>query len=158
MKSKITIIHGPNSAYYRKKADDVYGDLIKILSDFQCVLTFKQGRERKRDGLRVVGLDTHHLIERVQYGYRWDINNGISLAKVIHGSHPNFRSHKFNAHGTKEERDRFEEIVEKMCPEQYKWWEIHKEIKKRTTPMTFEWHFEHLTELMVKELEKKKYG
>ena len=95
----MTTIHGRNSAHYQKKADVLWADIIKQIADYQCQLTFKQGRPRQKDGLRTKGLESHHLIERGQIGYRYDLDNGICLCKGVHGSQPRYRSHKFNAHG-----------------------------------------------------------
>jgi len=143
----VQIIHGRNSKYYKDRADKLWGLCVKIKAGYQCELSFKQGRFSKTHGLNTNGLNAHHLIERGQLGYRWDLNNGICLSVAVHGSHPNFRYRVYNAHGTDEQRERFKEIVEKMCPEKYEWWVFHKEIKSRTTMFSYEDHYEKLLDI-----------
>lgn len=148
------VFHHPNSKYWRDKADELWSDCIKIRAGFRCELTYKHGGRRAKDGLHVKGLHAHHLIERSQLGYRYDLDNGICLTVAVHGSHPNFRAHNFNAHGTEQERVRFAEVVEKMCPAKFIQWQINKKIKKRMTPLTYQEHYEVLLEQKEKLLKQ----
>lgn len=123
--------------------------VIKAKAGFRCELSLRSGRF-DRKGRPLINLHAHHLIERAQIGYRYELNNGICLYADIHGAYPKRRNHQYNAHGTDAERKRFEEIVEKMCPEKYTWWQAHKEVRRRNSPLTYKQHYELLKDIFDK--------
>lgn len=133
----------PNSKYYKDKADALFSDIIRSIG--YCQICLKQGRERK-DGLKVLGLHVHHLIERAQIGYRFNIQNGVSVCVACHGSMPMYRNKVANFHGTQEQRDNTLERLKKMCPEKYNWYMENKGIKKRTMEVSYKFVYDLLKE------------
>jgi hypothetical protein len=123
-------------SYWRNKADALFSDIVRSCG--HCEICMKQGQPRKSDSLPVVGLDVHHLIERGQYGYRYDLMNGISLCTSCHGSHVRFRNRFANAHGNEEQKANFLERLRRMNKTQYDWYMKNKDIKKRTSNLSFE--------------------
>lgn len=62
-----------------------------------CQLCGKPGYERA-DGERVAGLQAHHLIYRVNFIFRWDVNNGICLCPGCHEYGTDFNGQVIAAH------------------------------------------------------------
>jgi len=57
----------------RKKCDKLWGELVKLRDNNQCVIC---GKEKY--------LNAHHLISRKVFKHRWKIDNGISLCPLHH--------------------------------------------------------------------------
>ena len=66
-----------NSKTWRKKADDLWAFKVKEKAGFQCEICWKQGRYTAKWDAPTGGLHAHHLVERGQYGYRYDLDNGV---------------------------------------------------------------------------------
>ncbi|MCP4569178.1 MAG: hypothetical protein GY841_16510 [FCB group bacterium] len=64
-----------------KKCDRLWSLIVR--SAGECLVCGKPGTERA-DGLKVKGLDAHHLISRRYPKYRYDVHNGVCLCKGCH--------------------------------------------------------------------------
>jgi len=132
------------------KCDILFSD-IERAKVCECELSGKPGTARKSDGLMIKGLESHHLIERGRFLFRFDPNNIIVLTKSIHGAYPQRRNHKYNAHGTPDEQRVFWVMVKAVKPEQYKWYQDN-EFKKWTPKI----NYQQLHEVLKQELKELK--
>ncbi|MCK5017489.1 MAG: hypothetical protein KAS32_10515 [Candidatus Peribacteraceae bacterium] len=103
-----------SSTYWKKKCDALWSDIVRQVG--KCEICHKPGLPRK-DGLRVKGLEAHHLISKgANLKFRHDLSNGICLC---------FQHHKGNnniaAHGANDVTTRFMEWLEAERPGQWKW-------------------------------------
>lgn len=122
---------GPNSKYWKDKADSVWSDVVRMVG--KCQICEKPGDFRK-DGLPVKGLHAHHMIGRGRLKYRYDPQNGICLCVSHHGSHPNFRNRKMAAHGSEDVHDEFIKALKVCCPDVWDYYEAHKDDKRELDP------------------------
>ncbi len=119
---------GPKSRLWQRKADKAFSDQERARVG-NCELCGKLGLPRK-DGLEVVGLDLHHLIERGRFRFRYDSANVVILCTSHHGSHPNFRNRKIAAHGSMDVYENFTDWLKRAKPEQWKWYQDNKHDKR----------------------------
>jgi len=104
--------------------------LIKKMDDLWSRIVRKVGRCEVCGCIQ--GLEAHHLIERGNHYYRFDIHNGLCLCT----SHHQFSADK-SAHGRKGSSmcavDRFLEWFKEYKPEQWKWYQENKNNKPMET-------------------------
>ena len=86
---------GPYSLWRKKEADKMWSLAVR-LRDGRCLICGKVGLPRKSDGLRVKGLDAHHLVGRSNLNYRFDLENGITLCKYHHNCDDHIAAHGAN--------------------------------------------------------------
>jgi len=94
--------------------DDLWSEAVKLRDGGRCVISKKN-----------TGLNSHHLIGRNNYFYRWDINNGVTLAADHHTLGGNIA-----AHGATDVTERFAEWMEENRMEQWEWFQLHKNNKQ----------------------------
>ncbi len=128
------------------KCDEIFSDIHRA-KVCQCELCGKPGTMRKKDGLMIKGLEVHHLIERARFLFRFDPDNIIVLCLTHHGAYPSRRNHKYNAHGTDEEKRLFWLLVRAGKPKQFKWYQENKD--KKWAPR---WDYRQLHEELKAEL------
>jgi hypothetical protein len=116
------------SRTWMAKCDEIFSD-IERAKVCECELCGKPGTARKKDGLMIKGLEVHHLIERARFLFRFDPDNIIVLCLTHHGAYPQRRNHKYNPHGTDEEKRVFWLMVRSIKPEQYQWYQENKDKK-----------------------------
>ena len=124
--------HHPQSKYYKDRADSLWSKLVRV-DKRRCVICGKQGMPNQK-GLLINGLQAHHLIGRAVLKYRYDFMNGVSLCLCCHGAMPNRRNRRAAAHGTGIVYERFCKELRIKQPEQFEWWQEHKDDR---LPMAF---------------------
>jgi hypothetical protein len=101
--------------YIRKKlvekADDLWSTLVKIPN--KCAVCSKSNN-----------LESHHLIGRNNWKYRYEPMNGLCLCPVHHSLGDGIA-----AHGSNDVTGRFRDWFEKNRPKQYEWFEEHRDDK-----------------------------
>ena len=143
------MIH-PNSNHWKAKADTVWSKLIRV-AQMRCVICGKAGM-RNQDGLFTNGLQAHHLIGRAVLKYRYDFMNGACLCLTCHGAMPDRRNRRCAAHGTGIVYERFCKELRVKQPEQWEWWEAHKD-DRLPFIFTFQEAFETLKEDLKRTVE-----
>lgn len=141
-KARSAKTEGPNSLFWRKKADTLFSDQERAKVG-HCQICPKHGTARKSDGLEISGLELHHLIDRGRKKFRYDPNNKLILCKHCHGSHPMFRNHKRCAHGSMTAHEAFEKWLQEELPDTWKWYQANKQ-DKRLPDWTYRDKYEEL--------------
>jgi len=95
--------------------DKLWSDAVKIRDGGKCVIS------GKRDNL-----NSHHLIGRSNYRFRWDIMNGVTLSPDHHTL-----GRKISAHGSTDVTDRFAEWMKKYKPKRWAWFQKHRDDKQQ---------------------------
>jgi len=122
----------PNSKYWRKKADDIWSDVIKQVGQCEyCGNTIRQ-------------LHSHHILARTRPRFRHDISNGVCLCSTCHNFDPTISPHQDSYGG-----ERFLEWLKLYRPGQFVWYQENKE-DKRQKEKTYEQCFNELKEIFEK--------
>jgi hypothetical protein len=103
-----------------KKLDELWSLIVRKVG--YCELCGKPGYER-RDGLRIAGLDAHHIIYRRNYMFRWDVMNGICLCPGCHEFGTDFDGQVIAAHIDSEV---WMEKVRDKLPDYGEWYDENK--------------------------------
>lgn len=112
--------------YWKKQADKLFSDIERSRVG-HCQICNREAGFRKADGLQVVGLDLHHIIQRDWIRFRFVHDNSIVVCKSCHGSHPNFRNRACSAHGSLTSSKVFYERVRELYPEKMEFFDLHSE-------------------------------
>lgn len=120
----------PNTLYWRKKADDVWADI--ITSEGKCVICS-----------RTTSLNAHHIITRGRLRFRHDIDNGLCMCSHCHRFNANISPHvdSFSA-------ENFLDWLMKKRPDQFLWYQAHK-ADKRGRERTYKEDFEELSKVFI---------
>ena len=92
MKKKKKKVHGPQSKYWKKKADEQWSLAIR-LRDMKCLICGKEGLYQKKEKKYINGLQAHHLIGRNNLQFRYELQNGITLCNYCHIYDPKWSPH-----------------------------------------------------------------
>lgn len=95
------------------RADELWSIAVKVRFGWKCAISNK-----------TENLEAHHLVRRGNYTHRWTVENGICLNSGWHtlGS-------KISAHGATDVTDRFRDWMRINQPEQWVWFENHRDDK-----------------------------
>ena len=101
----------PNSIYWKGKADEAWSAEIRKVG--RCEYCNSTGQ-----------LNAHHIIARIRLKYRHDLSNGVCLCTRCHAFDPSISPHIDSFSG-----ERFLEWLKTERPDQFQWFEEHKEDK-----------------------------
>ena len=97
-------------------ADELWSTAVKVKFGWKCAISNKTDN-----------LESHHLIGRGNKTHRWSIENGICLNSYYHTL-----SSEIAAHGATDVTEQFREWMIRTRPEQWAWFEEHKNDKSVT--------------------------
>jgi hypothetical protein len=117
---------GPKCLHCKKKAIRLWSDAVR-LRDGKCLICGKVGLPRKKDGLYMTGLESHHLIGKGNCNFRNDMMNGITLCHYHHQC-----DSLICAHGSNDAVMRFMEWLEST--EHYNWFMDNRDYRHTANP------------------------
>lgn len=95
------------------ECDNLWKEIIKFRAGYKCELTGLKGRQIDKDNGCI--LDAHHLIGKSNYALRYNLDNGICLARG---------KHIYNAHNESRKEQFKQEVIT------YKGYDIYTELRK----------------------------
>ena len=98
-------------SHFMGLCDELWAEAVKLKAGNKCVI------EGACDSL-----NSHHLIGRSNYKYRWDVDNGVSLSTYRHTM-----AHDMAAHGSTSATVAFVQWLGRKRPEQWIWFLDHKD-------------------------------
>jgi len=126
--------------YWKKKADNLWSEIIRERV-CRCEVCGRPGQFTKQ-GKQIKGLNAHHLILRGNLLWRHDLRNGVCLCVYCHKWSPVCCPHG----GSIDSTIGFVDFMKDNKPEQWAWYEHHKDIRK-TPELTMEETYNYLKEL-----------
>jgi hypothetical protein len=97
-------------AHFMDHCDHLWSEAVKLKAGNICII------DQKR-----CSLNSHHLIGRINYKYRWDVDNGVCL-----GIYRHTLAHDMAAHGSTAATLAFATRMENSQPMQWAWFQDHR--------------------------------
>ena len=121
-------LKAPNSATWKKKADNLWGELIRQVG--HCEVCGSTGQ-----------LNAHHIISRTRLRFRHDLSNGVCLCVRCHQFDTSISPHQ-DSYGA----ENFLEWLKMEREGQWRWYEDNK-CDKRKPEKTYKQSYEELKEI-----------
>ena len=96
--------------YFMKYCDNLWSHAVKLKADNLCLVENK-----------ACSLNSHHMIGRINYKYRWDLNNGLCLGIYMHTM-----AHDMAAHGSTSATQAFADWMEENASDRWQWFQEHR--------------------------------
>lgn len=97
-------------AHFMDHCDHLWSEAVKLKAGYLCAI------DKKPDSL-----NSHHLIGRSNYKYRWNVDNGVCL-----GCYRHTMAHDMAAHGSTSATQAFAHRFASMYPERWGWFSTHR--------------------------------
>lgn len=94
-------------------ADELWSTAVKVKFGWKCAISNK-----------TENLESHHLIRRGNWAFRWTVMNGVCL-----NSHYHTLGGEIAAHGATDVTEAFREWMQKYHKEQWAWFQDHRNEK-----------------------------
>ncbi len=136
---------------WKKKCDKLWSDIIR--QNGKCEITGIEGTPRS-DGLRIAGLQAHHLIPKNTPKwcdkFRHNLSNGICLTRSVHSR---FQT-ELGPHGNAVAQVAFWEWLKKNRKGQWEWFQENKDNKRMADKPDYELVHNELMEIYEKGIAK----